>query len=131
MELRLRAKMLKDLDITFPLNTIDDLDLSRFFSFMDIDTEKLFQHLRWCNRDQYNMLKKRKDKYLGLLDQTIRSVMNGMLSDDRGDAVYLMEGVEALKEKSNGIRQYSRFLKPMEDLNAEFIKQVSRQKFLR
>ena len=130
MELRLRKPMLKKLNITFPLQTIDDLDLSRFFSFMNLDAEKLYQHLRWCNRAQYKMLVKRKRSFTDLLDQTIRSRLNAVLIDDHGDSAYLMNGVEAIKAKSNGIRNYSRFLKSMSDFNSKFFREVSEQKFL-
>lgn len=130
MELRLRGTMLKRLNIAFPLNTVDDLDLSRFFLFMEIDTEKLFEYLKWAARDQFKMLAQKRRPFLGLLEQTIYQWMRGLLTNDNGDKKYFMEGIEALKLKYNNIPNHSRFLLPMVDFNAEFHRQVSGQVFL-
>lgn len=128
MEIRLRSVILKRMNVMFPLENLDELDLSRFFAFMDIDFEKLFDYLKWQSRGQFEKIAEKDSRSRGILLQTIRSWMRSIIAD--GDGEYLMKGIEVLKSKVNGVPNHSRFLIPMEAFNEEFNRQVSGQKFL-
>ena len=99
---------------------------------MDIDVEKLFRYLKWQNREQITRLARKGSMSHDLLKQTMKNWIRYIFTynNDRGGREYLMKGVEILKYTTTGIPNHSRFLKPMDDFNAEFNRQISNQKFL-
>jgi len=132
MELVMNGPLLRRLNITFPLDSIDQLDLRRFFTFMLLDQEHLRKYLIRCNRKQISesesdqrMPGMGRDLIMCLISSWIRSAVE----DDYGEAS-MMKQVEILKSE-RGVPNYSRFLLPHEELQREFEKQVYGQTFLK
>lgn len=126
MELRLRRRILKRMNIQFPLSDIDSLQFHNFFSFMEINIEKLRKYLIWCERERIKEINRRRPGYGNLVIQQIDSWMSSILDDSRS----LREKVEALKS-DKGVPNYSRFLRSIDWFNKEFLKQVSSQNFIK
>ena len=131
MELVMKSQLLKRLNLTLPLHSIDSLDLSRFFQFMMLDRDKLQRFLIRCNRKQIIEADQRRPGFGNLLRQQINSYVNRVTSDDRGDDESLMKKVENLRSKKFGIPNHSRFFKPLDEFNVECCRQVSSQNYLK
>ena len=130
LELVLKSSLLKRLNLTFPLHSIDSLDLSRFFLFMNVDKQKLQKYMLWCNRKRINEADKKRPGFGNLIRQQINSYVDRVTLNERGDDESLMKISEMLKSKEFGVPNYSRFLDPLDEFNMEFCRQVSSQSFL-
>ena len=131
MELTLKSQLLKRQNLTFPLSSVDSLDLSQFFQFMKLDKAWIEKHLIWRNRKQISELEKRKRKYSSLIERMIESELWGLTIEDDGRDASLMKKKERLKSEDFSLPNYSRFFVPFDELNTEFNRQVSSQSFLK
>jgi hypothetical protein len=131
MELVMKSQLLKRLNLTFPLHSIDSLDLSRFFQFMVFDKERIHKYLCWCNRKQIMEAEKRRLGFGNLIRQQIRSWLNCFMINDHGDYEYIMKINEKLRSGRLSLPNHSRFLHTLDEFNTEFCRQVSSQKCLK
>jgi hypothetical protein len=131
MELVMKSPLLKRLNLTFPLHSIDSLDLSRFFQFMVFDKERIHKYLCWRNRKKIMEAEKRRLGFGNLIRQQIRSWLNCYMINDHGDYEYIMKINEKLRSGRLSLPNHSRFLHPLDDFNMEFNRQVSSQSFLK
>jgi len=129
MEVTLKSQLLKRLGLSFPLDSIDSLDLTRFFSFKFVDQERLRKYLIWSNRKLVEKIDQKRPGFGNLVECQIQSWINGIVMDTHGDATYLMDQITEFKFE-NAIPTFTRFLRPIDDFSEKFMKQVSSQKFL-
>lgn len=127
LELTLKRPPVKKLKITPNLDTIDSIDLSKFFSFMSVDEERLMDSLIRKNREVFKNIKTGNNKrFDGLNVRTVISYVNCVLLDK----FPLMCKVVDLKSKKKGVENYSRFLMPLDDLTHNFFERTEHQTFL-
>jgi hypothetical protein len=116
LELELHRAKIKNLHLTFPL-TADklDIDFRNYFDFKRIDFDKLYRHeVKQCRKQIIKLnLNDREGAQKGsqLLRCHIESWVTSLVDEP------LMRAVERLKSKDYGVANYSRFLKPMNELN--------------
>jgi len=130
MEVTLKSQLLKRLGLSFPLDSIDSLDLTRFFSFKFVDQERLRKYLIWSNRELIEKIDQKCPGFGNLVICQIQSLINSIVLDDHGNATPLMDQVRGFR-LNNSIPTFSRFLHPIDDFSKEFTIKVSGQKFLR
>ena len=112
LELELHREKIKNLHLTFPLTAEQlDIDFRNYFDFRRIDFDKLYAHeVRQC-RKQIIRLNLGDREGAQLLRCHIESWVTSLAD------IPLMQAVERLKSKDYGVANYSRFLKPMNELN--------------
>jgi len=112
LELELHREKIKNLHLTFPLTAEQlNIDFRNYFDFRRIDFDKLYAHeVRQC-RKQIIRLNLSDREGAQLLRCHIESWVTSLAD------IPLMQAVERLKSKDSGVANYSRFLKPMNELN--------------
>lgn len=129
MEVTLKSQLLKRLGLSFPLDSIDSLDLTRFFSFKCVDQERLRKYLIWSNRKLIEKIDQKRPGFGSLVECQIQSWINCIVMDAHGSQTYLMDQITEFKF-GNAIPTFTRFLLPIDDFSEDFMKKVSGQKFL-
>ena len=129
MEVTLKKPILKRLGISFPLNSLDLLDLNRFFEFKYVDQEQLGKYLIRRSKKHSGNINPKYLQYNGLFQCHVNSWINSIVLDDAGDLTPLMDQIHILRGE-NGVPNYSRFLRPLTNSNVDFMKKINGQIFL-
>jgi hypothetical protein len=129
MEVTLKSQILKRLGLSFPFDSIDSLDVARFFSFKLINRESFQNYLIWSNRKLIEEIDQKRPGFGNLVVCQIHSWINSIVLDDYGRTTPMMEQIALLKF-NKAIPNYSRFLFQLDDFSSEFLSQISGQKFL-
>jgi len=124
LELDLNRENICTLGLTLPLDTIDEVDLSRFFDFREFDSERLLKHINGVDRralaEANAEMSPSSDIVISQNIAWVNSVMYGQQS--------LMGKIDAAKREM-GLKQYPRYMTPLTDFNDKFFRALSEQKF--
>lgn len=124
LELEIHRKKIRDLKIPFPITAPDfDLDFSKFFEFRKIDWNKLIAYLV---KKHWRLIGRINSKRPGCGDLILRQFESSCVT---WADMPLMEAVEDIRSKPYGIKNFSRFFVPMDDLNALIEDSADRQRF--
>ena len=112
----MHREKIKNLHFTFPLTADQlDIDFRNYFDFRRIDFDRLYRHeVKQCRKQIIKLnLNDREGTHKGeqLLRCHIESWVTSLVDEP------LMMAIERLKSKDYGVANYSRFLKPMNELN--------------
>lgn len=126
LELTLKRQLVKKLNINPSLKTIDSVNPSEYFLFMNLDENKLINYLKRKSRRAHKSDNSR-NKFMRdeLIERHIENYVYGFLLEPFS----LMGKIVKLKSES-GIINYSRFLVPHKDFTQMFIKKTGHQGFL-
>jgi hypothetical protein len=124
LELEIHRPKIRDLKIAFPITSGDlDLDFRKFFEFGKMDWKKFIAYIvkqNWKHIGRIN------SKRPGCGDLILRQIESSCVT---WADMPLMSAVEDLKTKPYGVKNVSRFLVPMYDLNALIEESAVRQRF--
>ncbi len=126
MELVLKRSIIRKLGLDFPLSNIDSVDLSKFFSFKDINFKKMKEYLYWKHRKQIAALEE-KGKVFGKL---IKQQLNNYVRCSEGEESFMGQSA-VLKSKECGIKNHSRFIEPLDWFTADFLKKAATDHFIK
>jgi len=127
LELTFKRQLLKKLKINPSLKTIDSVNPSEYFLFMNLDEDKLIDHLKWKSRRTHKCVNPRnKFMHDELIERHVENYVYGFLLEPFS----LMGKIVKLKSKESGVKGYSRFLVPNEDFTQRFVEQTAGQAFL-
>jgi hypothetical protein len=124
LELEIHRPKIRELKIPFPVRFGDlDLDFSKFFEFRKMDWSRLIAYIV-----------KKNWKHIGRINSTRPGCGDLILRQIESSCTTwadmpLMSTVEDLRTKPYGIKNFSRFFVPMNDLNALIEDSAVRQRF--
>lgn len=121
LELVLHRPVIQHLGLQFPLCDIDSLNLSKFFYFALLKENAVKKYFLWKNRTKLNQLKQSDPFEAEIILAHVDSWLEYPDS--------LMGKVEAVRDIIM-IKNYSRFIQPLDNFNKEFLNIVSSQKFI-
>jgi hypothetical protein len=127
MEITLKRQLIKRLGLDITLNNVDSLDLKRFFDFRLLDDKSLLRHLIWQSRFHIERLEKKRTGRGNLVKRLIHDYLHTIIF---GHEKELMRKTRGLKLEKDMVRQYNRFLKPLNDFNDSFFKMLSQSSFI-
>ncbi|MGA3282520.1 MAG: hypothetical protein ABSD50_16245, partial [Smithella sp.] len=81
LELNLHRPIIKHLELQFPLNNIDSLDLSKYFYFALLKEDDLKKHRLWQNRKKISQLRESDPFEAGLIEDHILSWLRNPLGN--------------------------------------------------
>lgn len=125
VELVLKRRVLRRLELEFPLSDVDEFDWLSFFNFRQLDFEGLRDYLIWLQRERIAVAAKEPRNWgSSLIVCHVDSAVSYL-----SDQFSLMEKVRYIKKTLN-IDSFMRFLKPLDLINEEFMKMVKAQRFI-
>jgi hypothetical protein len=124
VELILKRRNLRRLGLEFPYSKINKIDWLKFFNFRELDVEGLRDYLVWLQREMIleEFKKPRRLPGSGIVCHTDFSI--SMLEE-----MSLVEQVRYIK-KILYVKNYHRFLKPLDPINKRFMETVTAQRFI-
>jgi len=125
LELVLKRRVLRRLKLEFPLSNIDEVNWLRFFNFRQLDIKGLRDYLVWLQRERITAEAKKPRKWKGSLIACHVDYSVSVLSDFQS----LVGKVRYIK-KILQVRDYQRFLNPLDQINEEFMRMVKAQRFI-
>jgi len=118
LELILHRPLIHRLGLQFPLNNIDNLNLSKFFYFACLKVDDVKKYLLWKSRKQL--------KEIDPFDaEIIEDHVEGWFRQKDS----LMDKIEVMRDDIK-LKNYNRFIKPIDDINIKFLDIISSQKFI-
>ncbi|MCE5265973.1 MAG: hypothetical protein LLG97_20890 [Deltaproteobacteria bacterium] len=125
-ELVLKRRILRRLGLEFPLSNIDEINWLSFFDFRQLDLDGLRDYLIWLQRKSIaeEALQPRiwrGSAIVSYIDYCHRPLLDNDLS--------LMEKMRLIKTRLN-VRNYARFLIPLDRINQRFMTMVRAQRFI-
>ena len=124
LELILNRQILRKTGLKLPLDSIDSMDWSKYFTFKYIDSKNLIKYLKWSQREAIKQTYSRSQLSGKLLEKTIDIWAKTITS------YHFMYQVETLKHKEKGIDNYSRFMKEHGYFIFKFIKELEGKSFI-
>lgn len=126
LELTLKRLVIKNLGIDMPLTKVESINPFDFFKFMQLDEKKLREYVIWQNRHDLEHLEKESRFGAGLPLCHIDSWLSSWPLEPKS----LMGKIDVLKSKNNGIKNYTRFLIPLDDFIELFTDKIKGQLFV-
>lgn len=130
LELILSKVIIKRIGLKLPLESIDTLDITKYITFMYVDTKKLVKYLKKSEKEEIKSAYSKRWLSGRLYEKHIETWVKSMVDWE------LMRQVEQLKKKDEetgflkGVPNFSRFLIDYQELIQKFRKELAGKSFI-